>query len=144
MYVGFNFIQQTYRIFRPMIRTEIIIGVKNVKASSKWYQTLLDCKDTYDGDKFEVLIDRTDDTPVLSLQRWGADEHATLINPNVKRGNGLVLYFRVDDLNEIWGKARRLYAVIEEIPAVNPKSGRQEFSLRDLDGYYVTISADAV
>jgi hypothetical protein len=38
-------------------------------------------------------------------------------------------------------KARSLVSRFEEEPHVNPKTGTMEFSLRDPDGYYVTISA---
>ena len=38
-------------------------------------------------------------------------------------------------------RARALVARLEEEPHVNPNTGTTEFSLRDPDGYYVTISA---
>jgi hypothetical protein len=125
-----------------MTRTEVIIGVKNVRKSAEWYQTLLNCKSTHGGNNFEILVDKDDDTPILCLHKWGVHEHSTLMSPDVKKGNGLILYFRVSNFAEIWDSARELYAVIEEVPHLNPNSGRKEFSLRDLDGYYVEIAAD--
>jgi len=56
-------------------------------------------------------------------------------------GNGLLLFFRVDDYNMALKRARALVARFEEKPHVNPNTGTMEFSLRDPDGYYVTISA---
>ena len=56
-------------------------------------------------------------------------------------GNGLLLFFRVDDFDEALKRARALVARFEEEPHVNPNTGTMEFSLRDPDGYYVTISA---
>jgi hypothetical protein len=38
-------------------------------------------------------------------------------------------------------RARALVARLEEEPYVNPNTGTREFSLRDPDGYYVTVSA---
>jgi hypothetical protein len=38
-------------------------------------------------------------------------------------------------------RARALVAKLEEEPQLNPNTGTREFSLRDPDGYYVTISA---
>jgi hypothetical protein len=38
-------------------------------------------------------------------------------------------------------RARALVAWLAEEPHVNPNTGTPEFSLRDPDGYYVTISA---
>ncbi|OCX51372.1 glyoxalase [Mucilaginibacter sp. PPCGB 2223] len=125
-----------------MIRTEVIIGVKNVPKSAEWYMTLLDCTTTHGGNNFEILVDKQDGTPILCLQKWGVHEHSTLVSPDSKKGNGLILYFRVNNFNEVWDNARELYAVIEEVPRLNPASGRKEFALRDLDGYYVEIADD--
>ena len=56
-------------------------------------------------------------------------------------GNGLLLFFRVDDFGTALRRARALVTRLEEEPHVNPNTGTEEFSLRDPDGYYVTISA---
>jgi hypothetical protein len=56
-------------------------------------------------------------------------------------GNGLLLFFRVDDFDMALGRARALVARLEEEPHLNPNTQTSEFSLRDPDGYYVTISA---
>jgi len=56
-------------------------------------------------------------------------------------GNGLLLFFRVDDFDVALPRARVLVSRLEEEPHVNPSTGTAEFSLRDPDGYYVTISA---
>jgi hypothetical protein len=56
-------------------------------------------------------------------------------------GNGLLLFFRVDDFDEALMRARTLVTRFEEEPHLNPNTETMEFSLRDPDGYYVTISA---
>jgi len=56
-------------------------------------------------------------------------------------GNGLLLFFRVDDFDMSLKRARALVARFEEEPHVNPNTRTEEFSLRDPDGYYVTISS---
>ena len=56
-------------------------------------------------------------------------------------GNGLLLFFRVDNFDMALPRARALVARLEEEPHVNPNTGTKEFSLRDPDGYYVTINA---
>jgi hypothetical protein len=56
-------------------------------------------------------------------------------------GNGLLLFFRVDDYDEALTRTRALVARFEEEPHLNPNTQTMEFSLRDPDGYYVTISA---
>ncbi|MGN6287444.1 MAG: VOC family protein [Afipia sp.] len=56
-------------------------------------------------------------------------------------GNGLLLFFRVDDFDAALHKARALPLRLDEEPHTNPNTGTMEFSLRDPDGYYVTVSA---
>jgi predicted enzyme related to lactoylglutathione lyase len=56
-------------------------------------------------------------------------------------GNGLLLFFRVDDFDETLLRARALVAELEEEPHLNPSTGTREFALRDPDGYYVMVSA---
>jgi hypothetical protein len=55
-------------------------------------------------------------------------------------GNGLLLFFRVDDFDQALQRARDLVPRLDEEPHVNPSTETKEFSLRDPDGYYVTIS----
>jgi hypothetical protein len=64
------------------------------------------------------------------------------MSPNhAEPGNGLLLFFRVDDFNQALPRARSLVDRLEEEPHLNPSTETLEFSLRDPDGYYVTISA---
>jgi hypothetical protein len=56
-------------------------------------------------------------------------------------GYGLLLFFRVDDFDLALQMARSLVTRLEEEPHVNPNTQTKEFSLREPDGYYVTISA---
>src|SRR6266853_2992015 len=60
---------------------------------------------------------------------------------NSTPGNGLLLFFRVDDFDMALKRARALVARLEEEPHANPNTGTKEFALRDPDGYYVMISA---
>ena len=74
--------------------------------------------------------------------QWGAHEHPSLMSPDQGTpGNGLLLFFRVDDFDLALQRARSLVTRLEEEPHVNPNTQTKEFSLRDPDGYYVTISA---
>ncbi|WP_428995330.1 VOC family protein [Lysobacter enzymogenes] len=56
-------------------------------------------------------------------------------------GNGLLLFFRVDDFEAALRRARTLVPALDEEPHSNPATGTQEFALRDPDGYYVMVSA---
>jgi catechol 2,3-dioxygenase-like lactoylglutathione lyase family enzyme len=125
-----------------MKRTWTIIGVSDVPSSFKWYQSLFGQPKTPPGHGYFGQILDTDGTVLLCLHQWGAHEHPSLMSPDEARpGNGLLLFFRVDDFDMALKRARALVTRLEEQPHVNPNTGTREFSLRDPDGYYVTISA---
>ena len=125
-----------------MKRTWTIIGVSEVRGSFKWYQSLFGQPETAPGhDYFGQIVD-TDGTILLCLHQWGAHEHPSLMSPDeASPGNGLLLFFCVDDYDEALKRAYALGARLEEEPHLNPNTQAMEFSLRDPDGYYVTISA---
>jgi catechol 2,3-dioxygenase-like lactoylglutathione lyase family enzyme len=125
-----------------MKRTWTIMGVADVARSFKWYQSLLGLPETRPAhDHWGQVLD-TDGTVLLCLHQWGAHEHPSLTSPDrAEPGNGLLLFFRVDDFDEALVRARALVAGLEEEPNVNPNTGTPEFALRDLDGYYVMVSA---
>ncbi|MFN7979316.1 MAG: hypothetical protein U0P30_14360 [Vicinamibacterales bacterium] len=81
-------------------------------------------------------------TVLVCLHAWGAHEHPPLTSAEVAApGNGLLLFFRVDDYDGALSRARASGATLAEEPHRNPNTGTLEFSLRDSDGYYVTIGA---
>ncbi|WP_363796819.1 VOC family protein [Lysobacter firmicutimachus] len=125
-----------------MKRTWTIIAVADVARSFRWYQSLFGQPATAPAhDYFGQLVD-ADGTVLLCLHRWGAHEHPTLASPDrAEPGNGLLLFFRVDDFSEALLRARSLVSHLEEEPSRNPATGTLEFALRDPDGYYVMVSA---
>src|SRR5437764_8582622 len=92
-----------------MKRTWTIIGVTDVPASFKWYQSLFGQPETLPGhDYFGQILD-TDGTVLLCLHQWGAHEHPTLMSPDeASPGNGLLLFFCVDDYEMALKRARAL------------------------------------
>lgn len=124
-----------------MIRTWTILGVRNVAASFRWYESLLCLPEAEpDHDYWGQIID-TDGTVLLCLHEWGEHDHPSLTSPDrAEPGNGLLLFFRVDEFDASLSAARRLAPKLEEEPVLNPNTQTLEFSLRDPDGYYVTIS----
>jgi catechol 2,3-dioxygenase-like lactoylglutathione lyase family enzyme len=125
-----------------MKRLWTIIGVRNVSRSFNWYQTLLGLPQTTpEHDDFGQILD-SDGTVLVCLHEWGAHEHPPLTSPDdAQPGNGLLLFFRVDDFDGALQRARTLINRLEEEPHVSPNTGTLEFALRDPDGYYVMISA---
>ncbi len=124
-----------------MTRLWTIIAVNDVPRSFKWYQSLLG--QPYGApahDDFGQICDR-DGTVLLCLHQWGAHGHPSLTSPDSGlAGNGLLLFFRVDDFDRALERAGALVSRLEESPHMNPNTRTREFSLRDPDGYYVTIS----
>jgi catechol 2,3-dioxygenase-like lactoylglutathione lyase family enzyme len=125
-----------------MKRLWTIIGVADVAKSFKWYQSLLGLPETAPVHSYFGQIVDADGTVLLCLHEWGAHEHPTLTSPHTAEpGNGLLLFFRVDDIDAAVPRARALAGRLEEEPHVNPNTRTREFSLRDPDGYYVSVSA---
>ncbi|MEQ8407848.1 MAG: VOC family protein [Gammaproteobacteria bacterium] len=124
-----------------MIRPWTIIGVADVANSFRWYQSLFGQKaSSLAHDYFGQLVD-SDGTVLLCLHKWGGHDHPTLVSPDLAEpGNGLLLFFRVDDFEQALERARALVLKLAEEPQVNPNTGTREFALLDPDGYFVMIS----
>lgn len=125
-----------------MKRTWTIIGVSDVPRSFKWYQSLFGQPESRPGHAHFGQIVDSDGTVLLCLHQWGDHEHPSLMSRDAATpGNGLLLFFRVDDFDLALKRARMLAPQLEEEPHANPSTGTDEFSIRDPDGYYVTVSA---
>ena len=125
-----------------MKRTWTIIGVADVARSFRWYRSLFGQQESAPAhDYFGQILD-TDGTVLLCLHQWGAHGHPPLTSPDhAEPGNGLLLFFRVDDFDEALARSRARVEQLDEEPHLNPSTGTREFALRDPDGYYVMISA---
>jgi catechol 2,3-dioxygenase-like lactoylglutathione lyase family enzyme len=124
-----------------MKRTWTIIGVADVSVSLAWYQSLFGQRNTAPAHDYWGQVLDADGTVLLCLHRWGAHDHPSLASPDLAlAGNGLLLFFRVDDFDESLLRARALAGALEHEAEVNPATGTREFALRDPDGYCVMIS----
>ena len=125
-----------------MKRTWTIIGVRDVPGSFRWYQSLFGQRETSPAHSYFGQLLDSDGTVLLCLHEWGTEDHPSLTSPgDGTPGNGLLLFFRVDDFDMALKRARALVTRLEEEPHLNPNTQTPEFSLRDPDGYYVSISA---
>ena len=122
-----------------MTKMDPIIAVKDVDASSIWYQSVFGFKNTHGGDTFVVLVSENDEI-IICLHKWGEHGHPSMTNPNITPGNGLILYFRTENMNAIRQNVEKKGYPVEEEIHLNPNSKKMEFSLRDPDGYYLTIT----
>lgn len=115
-----------------MPKIDPIIAVKNVEASAKWYQSIFGCRNAHGGEEFAVLKLENDEV-LICLHKWGAHEHPSMVNPNIEPGNGLILYLKTKNMD-------RILQNVEEGIHLNPNSNKMEFSLRDPDGYFWTVT----
>jgi hypothetical protein len=114
-----------------------LICVRDVEASSRWYQHLLDCKSDHGGPQYERLVSHG--RLVLQLHRWEVEHHHGPIgDPNLAHGNGVLLWFEVNDFDA---------AIAHALPRHrNPPDGdggpnHWEIWLRDPDGYTVVLAS---
>ena len=122
-----------------MTKIDPIIAVKDVNISAEWYQAVFGCKRTHKGNDFAVLEDENEEI-LICLHKWGEHEHPTMTNPQITPGNGLILYYKTENLDAIRQNIEKINHPIEEDIHLNPNSRKKEFSLRDKDGYYWTIT----
>ncbi|MCO6462442.1 MAG: hypothetical protein J5I59_13650 [Saprospiraceae bacterium] len=124
---------------RKNVKLDPILAVKDLNASASWYETLLAVRDIHGGNHFKILVDESHEV-ILCLHPWEKDRHPTMMDPAISPGNGLILYFRVNDLNAIRANAGKLDVPIVEEIHLNQNSNQLEFALRDPDGYYVIVT----
>jgi catechol 2,3-dioxygenase-like lactoylglutathione lyase family enzyme len=116
-----------------------LIAVRNVQASSRWYQAVLGCQSGHGGLEYERLM--SDGRIVMQLHHWDAHEHPHLGNSESRPyGNGVVLWFQTNEFDNAFQRAQALQAEILEEPKVNVSANHREFWLRDPDGYVVVIA----
>lgn len=128
------------------MRPQPLICVRDVAASSRWYQHLLGCASAHGGAEYERLV--VDDRLVMQLHRWDVDHHHGPIgDPRSKPyGNGVLLWFEVDDFDAALARASELKAEVVMARHRNPSDGNGgpnhwEIWLRDLDGYTVVLAS---
>ncbi len=116
-----------------------MIVVRDVEVSSRWYQELLGVTSAHGGKEFEMLME--DGQLLLMLHHLDLGEHPAMVAPGEgAAGRGVLLYFSVNDIRAVFERAREMEADLIDEPHVNPKARALEFSLRDLDGYALTVS----
>lgn len=145
------------------MRPQPLISVRDVTESSRFYRQLLGAGLGGDGDghgdggghgrkesvSYERLYDPArhqtvwgTDGLILQLHAWDVDEHqGDLGDPDRPVGNGVLLWFEVDDFDDAVERARELDAPVVQDVYDNPNAGHREFWLRDPDGYTVVLAS---
>ena len=115
-----------------------MLVVRDVPASSTWYQELLGATSGHGGDEFDMIMSGHD--LLLALHHSDHIEHPGLATPDDTPGSGVLLYFSVDDLDPVFERAQAMGAKLIDEPHMNEKASSVEFSLYDPDGYALTVS----
>jgi catechol 2,3-dioxygenase-like lactoylglutathione lyase family enzyme len=128
---------------RTKVQAEPLIAVRDVRASSRWYQHLLGF-DSLPEHSHRDFYDRmlSDGQLVLQLHAWDQHGHPNLMNADAAPiGHGVVLWFEVNDFDAVVERARALGAEILLEPHFNPAPRHREMWLRDPDGYVVAVAS---
>lgn len=132
------------------MRAQPLIVCRDVRASSRFYQRLLGCQSASEGGpEYDRLVD-----PSLHHTRWGSDglilqlhawdeahHHGHLGDPALPKGNGVMLWFEVDDFDAAVERARSLGARVVLDVHRNPNAAHRELWLLDPDGYTVVLAS---
>lgn len=120
------------------MKIEPLIVVENVAKSSAFYQSVLDLESAHGGDEYEMLV--ANGNLVLQLHRRDAHEHPGMWDPDVRVGNGMILWFRTNDFDKVVSRVRETNARIVAEPHINPNAKQHEIWFRDPDGYLVVVA----
>ena len=128
------------------MRPQPLIAVTDVEASSRWYQRLLGCSSNHGGSVYEQLVAK--EQLVLQLHSFESEHDHVPIGSRDDRpyGNGVLLWFEVDDFEAVMQRAAEMKVEIVMPRHRNPLDGNGgpnhwECWMRDPDGYVVVVSS---
>ena len=128
------------------IRSQPLIAVPDVEASSRWYQRLLGCHSAHGGAEYERLVSGGE--LILQLHKFDVTHHHLPIGnaDNRPYGNGVVLWFEVDDFEAAMARIQDLDVEIILPRHRNPPErdggpNHWEIWLHDPDGYTVVLAS---
>jgi predicted enzyme related to lactoylglutathione lyase len=123
-----------------------MIVVHDVEATSRWYQRLLGCQSAHGGTEYERL--EHNGKLVMQLHRWDVEHHHGAIGDSRAKpyGNGVLLWFEVDDFDAAAARAAEMGATVILPKHRNPPDGNGgpnhwEIWLRDPEGYSVVLAS---
>ena len=126
---------------KSICQSQPLIAVKSVPKSSKFYQSILQCKSGHGGKEYEQLV--IGKRMIMQLHAWNVSHHHDDLLGNQKnkaRGNGTILWFMVDDFNKSVRAIKRRKAKILKNVCVNENANHREIWFLDLDGYTVVVA----
>jgi len=128
-------------------RAQTMLMVRDVEASSRWYQELVGLTSDHGGPAYERLL--ADGELVLQLHHEGTDHHHGPVgDPEQPRGNGVLVWLgAVGDFDGVVERAARMQVEVVKEAHRNPPEGggngpgHRELWIRDPDGYTVVVAS---
>jgi catechol 2,3-dioxygenase-like lactoylglutathione lyase family enzyme len=116
-----------------------MLVVRDVEASSRFYQQVLGAESGHGGNEYEQVV--VGGEIVLQLHDVDVeDHHGRLSDPDQPTGNGVLLWFEVADLDARVDAVRASGAEIVTDVHRNPRASQLEIWFRDPDGYLVVLA----
>ncbi len=116
-----------------------LIMVDDVRSASRFYQAVLGARSDHGGDEYERLV--VGDELIMQLHAGDVGHHHGITrDPLHPPGNGVMLWFAIDDFDASVGRIRELGAELVHDVHENPNAGQREIWLRDPDGYLVVLA----
>ena len=139
-----------------VMRAQPLIVVRDVEVSSRFYRQILGCesghgnvKERHSRFEYERLVDPRlhhtewgSDGLILQLHAWDVDHHhGAMGDPSLPIGNGVLLWFEVDDFDAAVARTREVGARVVRDVHVNPNPQHRELWIADPDGYTVVLAS---
>lgn len=121
------------------VRSQTMVVVADVELASAWFQSVVGLTSAHGGPEYEMLMSGGE--LVIQLHAWEQDEHPHLGDPkDPSRGNGIVLWFAVDDFDRATERVRANNVTIVDGPLENPLAHHREVWVSGPEGYVVVIA----
>ncbi len=95
------------------MKIDPIIAVDDVKKAALWYEKIFNLKLDFSNEHFANLLNKLGETE-LCLHKWSKDGHHSM-QEKVLSGNGLILFFRTDEMGQVYNRAVQNNCKIEEL-----------------------------
>jgi catechol 2,3-dioxygenase-like lactoylglutathione lyase family enzyme len=116
-----------------------MVVVRDVPASTRFYQRVLGAESGHSGDEYEQIVSNGE----ILMQLHAVDvehHHGRLADPDQPLGNGVLLWFEVADFEATVEQVRDTGAPVVRDVHTNPNARQQEIWVRDPDGYLVVLA----
>lgn len=114
-----------------------MLFVRDVEATSAWYQSVLGVVSGHGGAEFDMLL--AGDNVIMQLHKIDDDHHDHSVNLKDPLGHGVVVVVYVENAQAAVDQAKAQGAEIISDLGWNEIGHMHEFTMRDLNGYSVMV-----